>query len=119
MSVINERERGRELNDAIPCVSTVCMVHDLCNDIILLNINAHLTWCIACQCSILHTSTCGWHNTMLCAPGGEYHYKGHEPYKQLIHTVYMLFNTLPPILLLSSVVDSTALAMTAAAALAD
>ena len=25
----------------------------------------------------------------------EYHYKGHEPYRELIHTLYTLFNTLP------------------------
>ena len=25
----------------------------------------------------------------------EYHYKGHEPYEQLLHAAYMQFNTLP------------------------
>ena len=26
----------------------------------------------------------------------EYHYKGHEPYEQLLHTAYTRFDTLPP-----------------------
>ena len=26
----------------------------------------------------------------------EYHYKGHEPYEQLLHTAYAQFDTLPP-----------------------
>ena len=30
---VYERERGRVLNNAILCVSTVCIVYDLCNDI--------------------------------------------------------------------------------------